>query len=87
MDQTASSYQTLLRHLRERGKNADIDCHLCIRPSRYREEKAQDRGFALHNITDTEFDSFRKKPLDQLLKNMELQMNSTENDNQLNLFS
>ena len=30
---------------------------------------------------------FEKTPLDQLLKNMELQMNSTENDNQLNLFS
>jgi hypothetical protein len=30
---------------------------------------------------------FEKTPLDQLLKNMELQMNSPENDNQLNLFS
>lgn len=30
---------------------------------------------------------FEKTQLDQLLKNMELQMNSTENDNQLNLFS
>lgn len=60
VDQTASSYQTLLRHLRERGKNADMDGHLCIRPSRYREEKAQDRDFTLHNITDTEPDSVRK---------------------------
>lgn len=30
---------------------------------------------------------FEKTPLDQLLKNMELQMDSTENDNQLNLFN
>lgn len=30
---------------------------------------------------------FEKTPLDQLLKNMELQMNSTENDKQLNLFN
>ena len=30
---------------------------------------------------------FEKKPLDQLLKNMELQMDSTQNDNQLNLFN
>ena len=30
---------------------------------------------------------FEKIPLDQLLKNMELQMNSTENFNQLNLFN
>jgi len=30
---------------------------------------------------------FEKTQLDQLLKNMELQMNSTENDNQLNLFN
>ena len=59
-DQTASSYQTLLRHLRECSKNADMDCHLRIRPSRHREEKTQDRGFALHNITDSKSDSFRK---------------------------
>ena len=30
---------------------------------------------------------FEKTPLDQLLKNMGLQINSPENDNQLNLFS
>ena len=30
---------------------------------------------------------FEKTPLDQLLKNMELQMDSTQNDNQLNLFN
>ena len=30
---------------------------------------------------------FEKTPLDQLLKNMELQMNTPENDNQLNLFN
>ncbi len=60
VDQTASSYQTLLRHLRVRSKNTDMDCHLRIRPSRYREEKTQNRGFTLHNITDTESDSFRK---------------------------
>ena len=60
MDQTASSYQAILRHLRERSKNTDMDCHRSIRPSRHREEKTQDRSFSLHNITDTEFDSFRK---------------------------
>lgn len=86
VDKTASSYQTLLRHLRERSKNTDMDCNLNIRPSRHREEKTQNRGFALHNITDTKSDSVQKAPLDQMLKNMELQINSTENDNQLNLF-
>ena len=59
-DQTASANQAILRHLRERSKNADMDCYLRIRPSRHREEKTQNRGFALHNITDTEPDSVRK---------------------------
>lgn len=53
VDQTASPYQAILRHIRERGKNTDMDCHLCIRPSSHREEKTQDRNFALHNITNS----------------------------------
>ena len=60
VDKTASSYQTLLRHLRERSKNTDMDCYLRIRFSRHREEKTQNRGFALHNITDTKSGSVRK---------------------------
>jgi hypothetical protein len=60
VDQTASSYQAILRHIRECSKNTDMDCHLCIRPSRHREEKTQDISFALHNITDSKPNSFRK---------------------------
>ena len=57
VDQTASSYQTLLRHLRERSENADMDRYLGLRLGRYREKAAQNRGFSLHNITDSEPDA------------------------------
>ena len=60
VDQTASAYQAILRHFRECGENADMDCYLRLRLSRHREEKTQNRGFALYNITDTKSDSFRK---------------------------
>lgn len=60
MDKTASSYQTFLRHIRERSKNTIMDYHLCIRSSRNCEKKTQHRSFTLHNITDTKPDSLRK---------------------------
>ena len=58
VDQTASSDQAVLRHLRERGQNTNMDRHFDLRPSRHREETPQNRVFALHNITDTEPDTF-----------------------------
>jgi len=60
VDQTASSYQTLLWHLRKCGENANMDRHLGLRLGSHRKEKTQNRGFALHNITDSELNSFRK---------------------------
>lgn len=60
VDQTASSDQAVLRHLRERGQNTNMDRHFDLRPSRHREETPQNHVFALHNITDTEPDTCRK---------------------------
>ena len=60
VDQTASSYQTLLWHLRKCGENANMDRHLGLRLGSHRKEKTQNRSFALHNITDSELNSFRK---------------------------
>lgn len=42
MDQTASSYQGVLRHHRECSEDADLDCDYRLYPGRYRQEKPQD---------------------------------------------
>ena len=87
MDKTASSYQAILRHLRERSKNTDMGCHLCIRTGRHREKRLKIEASLYTILQILSLTLFEKILLDQLLKNMELQMNSSENDNQLNLFS
>ena len=60
MDQTASSYQALLRHYRERSQNADLDCHIGLCLGRHREKAAQYRVLTLHNSTNSEPHSFRE---------------------------
>ena len=60
MDQTASSYQAILWHLRERSQDANMDCYHGLRLGRHREKAAQYRRFALHNSTNPEPNSFRK---------------------------
>ncbi len=60
VDQAASLYQTLSRHLRKCGENADMDRHLGLRLGCHREKTAQNRGFALHNMADSEPDAIRK---------------------------
>src|SRR4029434_6964104 len=44
MDQAASSYQSLLRHLRERRQNPNLDCRLGLRARRHRQEATQPIG-------------------------------------------
>ena len=60
VNQAASSDQAVLRHLRERGQNTNMNRHFDLRPSRYCEETPQNRVFTLHNMTDIEPDTFRK---------------------------
>ena len=38
VDQAASSDQAVLRHVGERGEDADLDCRLSLRPRRHRQE-------------------------------------------------
>jgi hypothetical protein len=44
MDQATSSYQSLLRHLRERRQNPNLDCRLGLRARRHRQEATQPIG-------------------------------------------
>ena len=44
MDQAASSYQSLLRHLRERRQNPNLDCRLGLRARRHRQKATQPIG-------------------------------------------
>ena len=52
MDQTASTHQNILRHLRERCAHAKMD--LCLRLGGYSQETIQARTSSLHNHTDSE---------------------------------
>src|SRR6266705_3211077 len=44
MDQAASSYQSLFRHLRERRQNPNLDCRLGLRARRHRQKATQPVG-------------------------------------------
>ena len=51
MDQTASAHQEILRHIRECGKNTNLDRRVGIRTRGYYEDTSQSRRFALHIVT------------------------------------
>ena len=44
VDQAASSDQAVLRHVGERGEDADLDCRLGLRPRRHRQEAPRPDG-------------------------------------------
>ena len=56
MDQAASSYQTVLRDFRDRGKDADLDCRVDIRAGGHREKAIEHLGQPLRNATNIELD-------------------------------
>ena len=56
MDQAASADQSLLRHLGERGQDANLDRGLGLRPGRHREKTAQTSRQPLSNPTNPESD-------------------------------
>ena len=63
VDQAASSDQAVLRHVGERGEDADLDCRLGLRPRRHRQEAPRPGRLALHFVTDPLGDpSSRKCP-------------------------
>ena len=60
VDQAASSDQAVLRHVGERGEDADLDCRLGLRPRRHRQEAPRPRRLALHFVTDPLGDPLRE---------------------------
>ena len=60
LDQAASSDQAVLRHVGERGEDADLDCRLGLRPRRHRQEAPRPGRLALHFVTDPLGDPLRE---------------------------
>ena len=63
VDQAASSDQAVLRHVGERGEDADLDCRLGLRPRRHRQEVPRPGRLALHFVTDPLGDPLRENAL------------------------
>jgi hypothetical protein len=87
MNQTASADQTVLRHHRECGQDSNMDRHHRLRLGCHREKTPQYRGFAIYHPTVLSLTLFEKTPLDQLLKNTEIEMTTQQNNTQMNLFN
>ena len=60
VDQAASSDQAVLRHVGERGEDADLNCRLGLRPRRHRQEAPRPGRLALHFVTDPLGDPLRE---------------------------
>ena len=52
VDQAASAHQEVLRHIRERGENADLDRRLGLRAGRHRQKATRSGRVPLHFATD-----------------------------------
>jgi hypothetical protein len=62
IDQAASSNQGLLWHERQGGQDPDLDCHHRLSARSNRQKSTETGKESLHNSTDFEHQSFRKKP-------------------------
>ena len=60
MDQAASAHQGVFRHERERGENANLDRHQCVRARCHRQKTSRRRSVALHNPTNSQPHAFRE---------------------------
>ena len=86
VDQAASSDQAVLRHVGERGEDADLDCRLGLRPRRHRQE-APRPGRSLYTLLQIlSVTLFEKMPIHQALAGDENRCNASQITNQLNLF-
>ena len=63
VDQTASSYQGVLRHLGERGQNTNLDCGVRLRARGHRQEAPGPLRQPVRNPTNIESDHVRANPL------------------------
>ena len=65
VDQAASSDQAVLRHVGERGEDADLDCRLGLRPRRHRQEASRP-GRSLYTLLQIlSVTLFEKMPIHQ----------------------
>ena len=60
VDQAAPEDQSLLRHLAQRGEDADLDRDLGLRARGHSQEAARKHAQPLHNSTDPEHQSLRE---------------------------
>ena len=82
---SASSDQAVLRHVGERGEDADLDCRLGLRPRRHRQE-APRPGRPLYTLLQIlSVTLFEKMPIHQALAGDENRCNASQITNQLNL--
>ena len=75
-----------LRHVGERGEDADLDCRLGLRPRRHRQEAPRPGRLALHFVTDPLGDPLRENAHTSSLAGDENRCNASQITNQLNLF-
>ena len=87
VDQAASSDQAVLRHVGERGEDADPDCRLGLRPRRHRQEAPRPGHLALHFVTDPLGDPLRENThTSSTNAGDENRCNASQITNRLNLF-
>jgi hypothetical protein len=87
MDQAAPAHQGLLRAIRERGEDTDLDRHFGLRARRDRAEASRNRTRSLHFITDPQRLPLEKLPLERALSGADYTSTMADNRNQLQLFN
>ena len=86
VDQAASSDQAVLRHVGERGEDADLDCRLGLRPRRHCQEAPRPDASLYTLLQILSVTLFEKMPIHQALAGDENRCNASQITNQLNLF-
>ena len=78
--------KTFLRHHRERREDANLDRHLGLRARRHRQEAAEPAAVLYEMLQILSLTLFEQMPLDELLSQLDIDQNSPESPNQMNLF-
>ena len=87
VDQAASADQAVLRDIRKRGENPDLDRRLGLRPRRHRQEAPQARSLALHIAPGPLGQALRKTTVRSTLTNDAAKGATLQITNQLDLFA
>ena len=86
MDQAESAHQTFLRHVGERGENANLDCRVRLCGRGHHKKGAGAWHLTLHFSTDFVRSLFEKTQLDRVFLDNDDHLPHSTSDNQLNLF-